>query len=178
MRWRQGSHSGLQGAVKTRHQMESSAYDIIVRPPTPLRSDGEISNSPSIDQCHVVVKVFVKFVSTRSCSAAYKASYSVECSVLWEGIPTQLPYAQWPGSWKEYLAFHVYSFYKCNLIFERTRIAAVTGNLIQFHHRRYVSSTTATAILHTRVKMATHLKVAISFTVLSTKAKPDFKFVL
>jgi len=135
--------------------MESSAYDIIVRPPTPLRSDGEISNSPSIDQCQVVVKVFVKFVSTRSCSAAYKASYSVECSVLWEGIPTQLPYAQWPGSWKEFLAFHVYSFYKYNLTSERTRRAAVTRNLIQLHNGRYVSSTTATTFLHGRVKPAT-----------------------
>jgi len=53
----------------------------------------------------------------------------------------------------------------------------VFKGLIQFHHRRYVSSTTATANLHTRVKMATHLNVAISFTVLSTKAKSDFKFV-
>ena len=134
--WRQGNHSGLQGVVKTRHQMESSAYDIIVRPPTPLRSDGEISNSASIDQCQVVVKVFVKFVSSRSCSALNKASYSVECSVLWEGIPTQLSYAPWPGSWKEYLAFHVYSFYKRNLTFERTRRAAVRRNLIQLHHGR------------------------------------------
>lgn len=47
------------------HQMEPSACDIIVRPPTPIRSDSEISNSPSIDQ-RQVVKIFVKFVSSQT----------------------------------------------------------------------------------------------------------------
>ena len=127
VRWRQGSHSSLQGAVKTRLQMESSAFDIIARPPTPLRSDGEISNSPSIDQCQVVAKVFVKFVSTRSCSTAYKASYSVDCSVLClRGNIHSVALCRVAGQLERKPPRDIYSVYKFNLAFERKLRTAVT----------------------------------------------------
>jgi hypothetical protein len=89
-----------------------------------------------------------------------------------------LPYAQWPGSWKEYLAFHFYSFYKRNLTFERTRRAAVTRNLIQLQHGKYVSSTTATIFLPSRVKTTEHLNVALSFTFVHKKSNQTLNLCL
>lgn len=138
MRRRQDSHSGLQGAAKTTHQMESSAYDMIVRPPTPQRSDGEISNCPSIDQCQVAAKIFVKFVSSRSCAAAYKVSNSVDCFVLRleAKYPICVSYAQCSISRNEYIVFETNSLYKFNLAFKRKRRVRVRRDLIKHQNRK------------------------------------------
>jgi hypothetical protein len=92
--------------------MESAAHNITVRPPIPLRSYGEISKSPSIDQCQVVAKIFVKFVSRQFSVAAYVPSYRGDnlSSILRGNTHFCLPHARCQDSWNEYPDFKFRKF--------------------------------------------------------------------
>jgi hypothetical protein len=83
-----------------------------VRPPTPLRSDVEISKSPSIDHCQVVAKIFVKFVSRQSSVAAYKPSYRGDSlsSILRVNTHFSIPLVRYQDTWNEYPDFKFSKF--------------------------------------------------------------------